>query len=87
MLFEYGKGENERALELLGQTFDAIDYKVVWTWTRGTHAVCLALFYLFHEWLAKYYLVQIIGASDEQLDVFNEVWITMLLNSGRATKG
>lgn len=32
MLFEYGKGENERALELLGQTFDAIDYKVVWTW-------------------------------------------------------
>ncbi|XP_015074708.1 tetratricopeptide repeat protein 38 [Solanum pennellii] len=55
VLFEYGKGENERALELLGQTFDAIDYKII-------------------------------GASDEQLDVFNEVWITMLLNSGRATK-
>uniref|UniRef100_M1C2D5 Tetratricopeptide repeat protein 38 n=3 Tax=Solanum tuberosum TaxID=4113 RepID=M1C2D5_SOLTU len=54
-LFEYGKGENERALELLGQTFDAIDYKII-------------------------------GASDEQLDVFNEVWITMLLNSGQATK-
>ncbi|KAL3337036.1 hypothetical protein AABB24_029614 [Solanum stoloniferum] len=54
-LFEYGKGENERALELLGQTFDAIDYKII-------------------------------GASDEQLDVFNEVWITVLLNSGQATK-
>ncbi|KAH0672048.1 hypothetical protein KY284_023135 [Solanum tuberosum] len=54
-LFKYGKGENERALELLGQTFDAIDYKII-------------------------------GASDEQLDVFNEVWITMLLNSGQATK-
>ncbi|CAN4124353.1 unnamed protein product [Withania somnifera] len=55
-LFEYGKGENEQALELLGQTFDAIDYKII-------------------------------GASDEQLDVFNEVWITMLLNTGQATKG
>ncbi|KAK4376752.1 hypothetical protein RND71_003048 [Anisodus tanguticus] len=29
----------------------------------------------------------IIGASDEQLDVFKEVWITMLLNSGQSTKG
>jgi hypothetical protein len=28
-----------------------------------------------------------IGASDEQLDVFNEVWYTMLLNSGEAMKG
>ncbi|GAU43579.1 hypothetical protein TSUD_369030 [Trifolium subterraneum] len=27
-----------------------------------------------------------IGASDEQLDVFNEVWYTMLLNSGEAMK-
>ncbi|XP_060214484.1 uncharacterized protein LOC132641488 isoform X1 [Lycium barbarum] len=53
--FEYGKGENERALELLGHSFDAVDYKII-------------------------------GASDEQLDVFNEVWITMLLNSGQATK-
>ncbi|CAN4116228.1 unnamed protein product [Withania somnifera] len=55
-LFDYGKGENGRALELLGQTFDVVDYKII-------------------------------GASDEQLDVFNEVWITMLLNSGQATKG
>ncbi|XP_075096787.1 uncharacterized protein LOC107809292 [Nicotiana tabacum] len=54
-LFEYGKGENERALEFLDETFDAINYKII-------------------------------GASDEQLDVFNEVWITMLLNSGQATK-
>lgn len=28
-----------------------------------------------------------IGASDEQLDVFNEVWYTVLLNSGRANEG
>lgn len=28
-----------------------------------------------------------IGASDEQLDVFNEVWYTMLLNTGEAAKG
>ena len=30
---------------------------------------------------------QIIGASDEQLDVFNEVWYSMLLNTGQVTKG
>ncbi|XP_045817307.1 tetratricopeptide repeat protein 38 isoform X1 [Trifolium pratense] len=29
---------------------------------------------------------KIIGASDEQVDVFNEVWYIMLLNSGDATK-
>lgn len=28
-----------------------------------------------------------IGASDEQLDVFNEVWYIMLLNTGQAAKG
>lgn len=28
-----------------------------------------------------------IGASDEQLDVFNEVWYDMLLSTGQATKG
>ncbi|KAI8016636.1 Conserved oligomeric Golgi complex subunit 4 [Camellia lanceoleosa] len=27
-----------------------------------------------------------IGASDEQLDVFNEVWYVMLLNTGQAIK-
>jgi hypothetical protein len=31
--------------------------------------------------------VKIIGASDEQVDVFNEVWYIMLLNSGDATRG
>lgn len=31
--------------------------------------------------------VKIIGASDEQVDVFNEVWYSMLLNSGDAMKG
>lgn len=29
---------------------------------------------------------KMIGASDEQLDVFNEVWYTLLLNTGQATK-
>ncbi|KAJ4959710.1 hypothetical protein NE237_019620 [Protea cynaroides] len=29
---------------------------------------------------------KMIGASDEQLDVFNEVWYSVLLNSGRAEK-
>ncbi|MCD7462329.1 hypothetical protein HAX54_048272 [Datura stramonium] len=53
-LFEYGKGENERVLELLGQTFDAIDYKII--------------------------------RRQANSSVFNEVWITMLLNSGQATK-
>lgn len=31
--------------------------------------------------------VKIIGASDEQVDVFNEVWYIMLLNNGDAIKG
>ncbi|PON67464.1 Tetratricopeptide-like helical domain containing protein [Parasponia andersonii] len=29
---------------------------------------------------------KIIGASDEQVDVFNEVWYSMLLNTGQASK-
>ncbi|KAM7464562.1 hypothetical protein LguiA_032683 [Lonicera macranthoides] len=29
---------------------------------------------------------KIVGASDEQLDVFNEVWYIMLLNTGQVTK-
>ena len=28
-----------------------------------------------------------IGASGEQLDIFNEVWYCMLLNNGQAAKG
>jgi len=31
--------------------------------------------------------VKVIGASDEQVDVFNEVWYNMLLNTGKASKG
>lgn len=31
--------------------------------------------------------MKIIGASDEQVDVFNEVWYVMLLNNGDAIKG
>ena len=32
-------------------------------------------------------LCQVIGASDEQVDVFNEIWYSMLLNTGHAVKG
>lgn len=28
-----------------------------------------------------------IGASDEQLDVFNEVWYSVLLETGQTSKG
>lgn len=54
-LYEYGRGDDERALELFGSAFDANDYKTI-------------------------------GASDEQLDVFNEVWYSVLLNTGQAAK-
>uniref|UniRef100_A0A2P2MLA1 Tetratricopeptide repeat protein 38 n=1 Tax=Rhizophora mucronata TaxID=61149 RepID=A0A2P2MLA1_RHIMU len=54
-LYEYGRGNNKQALELLGSEFDAKDCKTI-------------------------------GASDEQLDVFNEVWYIMLLNTGQADK-
>ncbi|XP_021908495.1 tetratricopeptide repeat protein 38 isoform X1 [Carica papaya] len=54
-LYEYGRGDDKRALELLGPDFDAIDCKII-------------------------------GASDEQVDVFNEVWYCMMLNTERASE-
>lgn len=54
-LYEYGSGNDKKALELLGPEFDASNCKMI-------------------------------GASDEQLDVFNEVWYSMLLNTGQAVK-
>ncbi|XP_062160359.1 uncharacterized protein LOC133867623 [Alnus glutinosa] len=54
-LYEYGSGNDKKALELLGPEFDASKCKMI-------------------------------GASDEQLDVFNEVWYSMLLNTGQAVK-
>ncbi|XVF02307.1 hypothetical protein REPUB_Repub04eG0164400 [Reevesia pubescens] len=54
-MYEYGRGNEKRAVEILGPDFDA-------------------------------YKCKIIGASDEQLDVFNEVWYSMLLNTGQVTK-
>ncbi|XP_019158057.1 PREDICTED: tetratricopeptide repeat protein 38 isoform X1 [Ipomoea nil] len=54
-LFQYGKGDNKAALELLEPEFDAVNYKII-------------------------------GASDEQADVFNEVWIILLLKNGHATR-
>ncbi|MBA0823621.1 hypothetical protein Goarm_020339 [Gossypium armourianum] len=55
-MYEYGRGNEKQALEILGPDFDAYSFKII-------------------------------GASDEQLDVFNEVWYTMLLNTGQVTKG
>ncbi|KAM7251966.1 hypothetical protein ACFE04_023849 [Oxalis oulophora] len=52
-VYEYGKGNNKRALELLGPDFDAVHCKNI-------------------------------GASDEQVDVFNEAWYDMLLSTGEA---
>ncbi|KGN51864.1 tetratricopeptide repeat protein 38 [Cucumis sativus] len=54
-LYKYGRGDYERALDLLGLDFDANDYKMI-------------------------------GASNEQLDVFNEVWYDILMNTGHAAK-
>ncbi|KAI8527248.1 hypothetical protein RHMOL_Rhmol12G0061000 [Rhododendron molle] len=54
-LYQYGKGNNKEALDLLGPDFDANHCKII-------------------------------GASDEQLDVFNEVWYVLLLNTGQAAK-
>ncbi|TXG56430.1 hypothetical protein EZV62_017743 [Acer yangbiense] len=49
------RGNDKKALELLGPDFDANACKII-------------------------------AASDEQLDVFNEVWYSMLLNTGQAVK-
>ncbi|KAB5537583.1 hypothetical protein DKX38_015116 [Salix brachista] len=54
-LFEYGRGNDKQALDLLDSDFDANDCKML-------------------------------GASDEQLDVFNEVCYSMLLNTGQAAR-
>ncbi|KAF8040555.1 hypothetical protein BT93_B2704 [Corymbia citriodora subsp. variegata] len=54
-MFDYGRGNYEEALKVLGPDFDANNCKMI-------------------------------GASDEQLDVFNEVWFIMLLGTGQATK-
>uniref|UniRef100_A0A7N0U0R5 Tetratricopeptide repeat protein 38 n=1 Tax=Kalanchoe fedtschenkoi TaxID=63787 RepID=A0A7N0U0R5_KALFE len=52
-VYEFGKGNDELSLELLGSQFDAMRYKFI-------------------------------GASDEQLDVFNEVYYLMLLRTRKA---
>ncbi|KAK8522461.1 hypothetical protein V6N13_115428 [Hibiscus sabdariffa] len=54
-VYEFGRGNEKQALEILGPDFDAYTYKII-------------------------------GASDEQVDVFNEVWYVMLLNTGQAAK-
>ncbi|XP_057949196.1 uncharacterized protein LOC131144514 [Malania oleifera] len=54
-LYEYARGNYNKALVLLGPDFDANDCKMI-------------------------------GASEEQLDVFNEVWFIMLLNTGQVMK-
>ncbi|GAV67472.1 Phage_C domain-containing protein [Cephalotus follicularis] len=54
-MYEYGRGNDEQALALLGPEFDASQCKMI-------------------------------GASDEQLDVFNEVWYSLLVKLGRVNK-
>jgi hypothetical protein len=55
-VYEYARGNYEKALELLGSEFNAIGYKIV-------------------------------GASDEQIDVFNEMWCQLLLKTGQSSTG
>ncbi|PIA62429.1 hypothetical protein AQUCO_00200444v1 [Aquilegia coerulea] len=55
-VYEYGRSNYKRALELLTPNFDANNCKII-------------------------------GASGEQIDVFNEVWYIVLLNSGQVLKG
>ncbi|KAJ8773686.1 hypothetical protein K2173_006336 [Erythroxylum novogranatense] len=54
-MFEYGKGNDKQALDILGPGFDVNFCKII-------------------------------GASDEQLEVFSEVWYSMLLYTGQAHK-
>ncbi|WCJ21770.1 Tetratricopeptide repeat (TPR)-like superfamily protein [Euphorbia peplus] len=49
---------------------------------RGSYNKAVEL--LGHDFNAKY--CKMIGASGEQLDVFNEVWFNMLLNIGEASR-
>ncbi|CAH8253428.1 unnamed protein product [Arabidopsis lyrata] len=53
-VFEFARGNYEKALELFGSEFNAIGYKIV-------------------------------GASDEQIDVFNEMWCQLLLKTGQSS--
>ncbi|XP_020580174.1 uncharacterized protein LOC110024490 isoform X2 [Phalaenopsis equestris] len=53
--YEYGRGNDDKVIDILGPDFDAMDYKMI-------------------------------GASDEQLDVFNAIWYNALLNAGHASK-
>ncbi|XP_077211005.1 tetratricopeptide repeat (TPR)-like superfamily protein isoform X2 [Tasmannia lanceolata] len=54
-LYEYGRGNCQQVIELLGLDFDVNDCKMI-------------------------------GASDEQLEVFSEVWYTVLLDTGHFSK-
>ena len=72
---------------MLGPDFDANHCKVFSSSTIvGVYILTTLLFIpgKKHEFTS---LFQMIGASDEQLDVFNELWYSMLLSTGQATKG
>lgn len=47
----------------------------------SNYKICLCLLKI-NKWYN-----QMIGASDEQVDVFNEVWYTVLINAGETSKG
>lgn len=82
-MYRYGKGDYEVALELLGSEFNASNCKVI----RTRLNVYLDYYHVFFDHDISVYLCQMIGASDEQLDVLNEMRYIMLLNTGRAKEG
>lgn len=54
-IFEYGRDDHHKVINILGPDFYAVDFKII-------------------------------GASDEQLEVFNEIWYNVLINTGNASK-
>lgn len=82
-MYEYGRENYEQAFEVLGPDFDATDLKVMFVF--NVHSVINDTFYILSHRYKCY--SQMVGASDEQLDVFNEVWYSVLLNTGRFSKG
>lgn len=60
---------------------------VVRLYIKPLFCYCSFTFAYFGIYNINYTPLKMIGASDEQVDVFNEVWYIMLLNIGEAQKG
>ncbi|KAF9623859.1 hypothetical protein IFM89_005444 [Coptis chinensis] len=59
------------------------NYEALYEYGKGSYEHAFGL--LGPDFDANY--CKVIGASDEQIDVFNEVWYSILLNTGRNLKG